>query len=335
MFTTRAGLAPRPVARSVDELIAGASLREPFAGDGKSGAVLERVVIDDESFVLKHVDLEDDWIMRQTGDLRGYAVTVWASGIFDLLPPCIDHAYAGAAHDGRRGALLLRDVSEWLVPDSPDPIALDQHLRFLDHLAQVHAACWGFTDTVGLVPLGNRYCWFSGVALDLERARGFPSVVPRIASDGWAKLPDVAPELARVLIPLRDAPWPLVEALSAEPTTLVQGDWKLANLGTRPDGRTVLLDWALPGAGPPLLELAHYVALNAARLPVGHSKEDVIAAYRAALERHGIETSPWFDRQLELAFVGMLVLIGWEKALSGGDELAWWSDRVLSWADRR
>ena len=145
MSTIRAGLVPRPVDGSVDKLIAGATLREPFAGDGKSGAVLERVVIDDESFVLKHVDLDDDWIMRQTGDLRGYAVTVWASGILDLVPSCIDHAYVGAAHDGRRGAVLLHDVSPWLVPDRPEPIALDQHLRFLDHLAQVHGRFWGWS----------------------------------------------------------------------------------------------------------------------------------------------------------------------------------------------
>lgn len=326
---------PRPVARSVDELVEGATVREPFVADGKSGALLERVAIDGETFIVKHVDLGDDWIMRQTGDMHGYAISVWAEGILDLVPPCIDHAYVGAARDGRHGAILMRDVSAWLVPDDRTPLDAEQHLRFLDHLAQLHATCWGFTDTAGLLPLATRYCWFGREALECEQALGFPSPVPQIAQEGWARLPDVAPELAATLLPLRDAPWPVIDALAAEPSTLLQGDWKLANLGSTPDGRTILLDWALPGAGPPLVELAHYLALNAARLPVGHSKEDTVAAYRAAMERHGVGVAPWFERQLELAFVGVMLQLGWEKALTGGDELGWWSDRVLSWAARR
>jgi hypothetical protein len=55
-----------------------------------------------------------------------------------------------------------------------------------------------------------------------------------------------------------------------------------------------------------------------------------IDAYRAALERHGIDTGPWFARQLGLCLIGALVQFGWEKALSGyDDELAWWERRVL------
>ena len=51
------------------------------------------------------------------------------------------------------------------------------------------------------------------------------------------------------------------------PRTFLHGDWKLGNLGSRPDGRTVLVDWSLPGSGPPAAELAHYLALNVARFP--------------------------------------------------------------------
>ena len=255
----------RVLARTVDELLRHATGREPFVSDGKSGALLERVVIDDDPYILKHVDVADDWIMRQTGDLRGFAITVWSEGVLDLVPPCIDHTYVGAARDGNRGAILLRDVSQWLVPDDASPLALDQHQRFLDHLAQLHAACWDFEDVVGLMPLSTRYCSFGAAALACERALGFPSPVPQIATGGWARLPDVSPSLAAVLLPLRDAPWSVIDQLAAGPRTLLQGDWKLANLGSRPDGRTVLLDWALPGAGPPVVELAHYLALNAAR----------------------------------------------------------------------
>ena len=161
-------------------------------------------------------------------------------------------------------------------------------------------------------------------------ARDDPADVPRIATSGWEQLDDVAPRLAAVIGPLRAEPWDLVDALGAGPQTFIHGDWKLANLGSRPDGRTILLDWALPGAGPPLLELAHYLALNSSRLPVGHTKDDAISTYRDALEREGVETTPWFDAQLDVALVAMTVLLGWEKALGAPEELAWWEARVLS-----
>jgi hypothetical protein len=47
----------------------------------------------------------------------------------------------------------------------------------------------------------------------------------------------------------------------------VAADWKMGNLGTHPDGRTILLDWAFPGAGPARWDLCRYLALNRARLP--------------------------------------------------------------------
>ena len=83
------------------------------------------------------------------------------------------------------------------------------------------------------------------------------------------------------------------------------------------------MDWAFPGVGPPCSELAWYLAINAARIP--QSKEDSIEAYRESLERHGVDTSGWWEEQLGLAFVGVMVQFGWEKALGGGDELEWWA----------
>ena len=55
----------------------------------------------------------------------------------------------------------------------------------------------------------------------------------------------------------------------------------MGNLGTHPDGRTILLDWAYPGSGPACWDLCWYLALNQARLP--ESKEATIERFRAAL----------------------------------------------------
>lgn len=297
--------------------------------DSKSGAQFERVVIGGERFVLKHVDTASDWIMRQTGDIGLCPVIAWERGIVDLAPSCIDHATVGAARDGHRGAVLMRDVSAWLVPSGDAPVPLEQHLRFLEHLATFHASCWDWVDTVGLIPLTNRYTFFGPHALACERALGFPAAVPEIASDGWQQLAIAAPEMAAVLARLHTEPWALLDAIAATPRTFLHGDWKLGNLGSDPDGRTVLVDWSMCGAGPPLAELAHYLALNVARFPAGHTKEDAIEAYRAALERNGIATRPWFDRQLRLCLLGVMLQLGWEKSFDDtGVELAWWNARV-------
>jgi hypothetical protein len=321
---------PHALAPSVDALVEGASRRDPMEStDSKSGAHFERVVIDDVPYVLKLVDRRDDWIARQTGDIGCWPVLVWEAGVVDLAPECIDHTLVGAARTPTGGAVLMRDVGEWLVPNDDSALPLDRHLRFLDHLAAFHAACWGWHDTVGLCPLVNRYSFFGVEALECEAALGYPEAIPRIATEGWELLRRVAPSMADALAPLRAEPWRVVDALAATPWTFLHGDWKLGNLGTAPDGRTLLVDWSLPGAGPPLVELAHYLALNVDRLPAGHSKDDAIDAYRASLETHGIDTRPWWDRQLALCLLGMMVDLAWNKAFDAeGDELRWWADAV-------
>ena len=106
------------VAGSVDALLAGATERVPMtAADSKSGATFERVVIDGERYVLKHLVVDDDWIARAMGDVGHWSVLVWSSGLLDRVPPCIDHTCAGAAREGRSAAVLMRDVGSWLMPE--------------------------------------------------------------------------------------------------------------------------------------------------------------------------------------------------------------------------
>jgi thiamine kinase-like enzyme len=120
-------------------------------------------------------------------------------------------------------------------------------------------------------------------------------------------------------------PTTVAELLAETPQTFIAGDWKMGNLGSRPSGETVVLDWAYPGEAPPAWELAWYLALNRARIP--ESKADTIAHYRQALEDSGVETDLWWERQLDLCLLAMTATIGWEKAVGDADELAWWSER--------
>jgi hypothetical protein len=331
-------LTPRPVAGSVDELIAGATDRRPFdPDDARSGTHFEYVVIDGERFVLKHVHLDDDFTMRVSGDLGCRPLRVWEAGLVDAAPEVIDHAIVGAARgDGRNGwgaALLLRDVGRDLVAVGDDPLPAAQHAAFLDHLAVLSARLWGWRDDLGLLPHAARWQWFRPAYLETERALGWREDVPRIAAEGWVRFEARVPAGVHDLVQgLFADPAALSDAVRTTPQTFLHGDWKLGNLGTAPDGRTVLLDWAYPGEGPVCHELAWYLALNRSRLPAGESKESTIEDFRAALGRHGVETDGWWDRQLGLCLLGALVLFGWEKALGDGDELAWWCDRAVEGA---
>src|ERR1700683_3713747 len=113
------------------ELLARATERSELAEvPGKSGATLERVVIDGQHYVLKHIDLADDWTMRASGCLRGAPLVLWERGILARLPGCLNQPIVGAAPTRRGCALLMRDVTPWLVPATDAPITPGQHAGF-------------------------------------------------------------------------------------------------------------------------------------------------------------------------------------------------------------
>jgi hypothetical protein len=330
-------LVPRTAAASVDELVAGATRRPFRAADGKSGSSLERVDIDGEPHVLKVMHVDDDWIARSLGDLACRQVSVWTSGLLDALPASIDHTVVGAARGfGRNGwgaALLMRDAGDHLVPEGDDTVPAGQHAAFVEHMAELSARFWGWTDTVGLTPPTIRWTFFGPGMLACERERGWTHEVPVLAERGWRAFGERAPARVREAVAaVRRDPSLLVDAVADTPWTFLQGDWKMGNLGSHPDGRTILLDWAYPGAGPACCDLGWYLATNRARLP--EPKEDAIARFRRALEDRGVDTGGWWDRQLDLCLLGTVVQLGWEKALGDRAELGWWTDRAAEGASR-
>ncbi len=317
------------IGSSVHELLAGASGITTIESAGKSGARLDRVEINGASYIVKYLDPEGDWTLRAAGVDGGAVVELWGRGVLAQLPECIEVPIVSVARDGVGAALLMRDVGEWLVPVTHDPIPLDQHLGFVDHMAALHAHFWETDLDIDVVSPTTRYLELSPRTAEREAALGSDHVVPPLIGKGWPLFASLAPAAAEVVTPLTHDPAPLVDALATTPSTLVHGNWKLDNLGTTSDGRTILLDWEMPGRGSGLTDLAWYLAINCRRLP--QSKEETIEAYRAALERHGVRTDEWWDRQLGLCLIGALVHFGWEKALGGyDDELAWWERQVLA-----
>jgi hypothetical protein len=337
MTAMRDTLVERAVLPSARDLLGTADERvELRHGDSKSGARLERVRFGEQWFVAKWLDARTDWTMRAVGDLGCTTRRLWSSGLLDALPSCIDQPIVAVAHDDEAPApgagcptvLLMRDVGPWLVPEGDATLPLEQHRAFVDHMAQLHARFWGFDDQWELITTCTRYFEVSPWTAVAETAIGSDAPVPKLVAEGWARLGEVAPRAADAVVDLAYDPSPLAAALERTPLTFVHGNWKLGNLGFQPDGRTILIDWESPGAGPACGEMAWYLALNCRRLP--ETKEATIDAFRAALERHGIDTSPWWDVQCALALLGGLVHFGWEKALGGyDDELAWWEERAV------
>lgn len=320
-------LEPRAVVASLEDLLAGACTSTPMDSIGKSGASLERLRIDGEPYVVKYLDEADDWMLRIAAVPGTPTVACWRRGILHALPPEIDSAIVAVAELPERSVLLMRDVSTWLLPtDGTITVAVQEQV--LDAMAALHVGFWESAENIDVVDPVRRYLELSPVMAAAEAALGSEHPVPELVARGWPLLADVAPRAAAVVLPLAQDPRPLVKALARTPQTFVHGDFKLDNLGTHPDGRTILLDWAFPGRAAPLSDLAWYLAINCRRLPT--SKEETVEVYREALLRRGVDVSAWWGPQLGLCLLGAMVLFGWEKALAGyDDELAWWEDRVL------
>jgi hypothetical protein len=314
----------------VSSLLAGVVSREPLAvADGRSGSLLERVTLaGGELLVVKHVRDGGDWIMRASHD-HGRAAELWSSGVLGRVPEVIDHAVLGAEQVTGGWVVIMRDVSAALVPDHARISRADSR-RVLEAAAALHAA---FADgpPLRLCPLADRYGFLSPATA--RREAGGADEVPGLIGRGWERFAEIAPaDVAGPVLAVAERPEPFAAALSAFPSTLVQGDLKLGNLGFTED-RVVMLDWGTQtGWAPAAVEVAWYLAINWSRIDA--TREQVLDDFRAA------EGGRHDEDALRLALLGGLVQLGWDKALHAGGhpdpairareaaDLAWWADRA-------
>ena len=316
------------VARSLDELLAGATSRESMKhADSKSGASFERMLIDGRPHVMK-LFAERDWLADAAADVECRAVSLFERGVYDLMAGIVDHTVVGAARLSPDGApypaaLLMRDAgSEFIAEDAT--VDVDTHAAFLEAMAAMHARFWDGPPDAVYMDFARSYRLLSPAQAVEEHDRlGDRSDVLRYALSGWAAVERDAPDVWSAVAGLLDDPMPLVDALASTPRTFLHGDWKMGNLGRRPDGRVVLVDWDRPQIGPPLFDLAWYLAVNCDRMP--ESKEQATVRYRDALEQLGVDTAGWWDDQLELTLLGAFLLLGWSK-VGQAEEFGWWAD---------
>jgi hypothetical protein len=292
--------------------------------------------VDGQAYFVKRLSRASDWIMRVTGDNVHRPYLVWQARIMDRAPACIDHTVVAMDLDGEGDqaelTMVMRDVTGCLVPEGDDVVPASQHANFIAHLAALSAAFWGWGDDIGLTTMAQRLRFFApdNIAAELAVAE-VPGPISAAAA-GWKALAVRSPLLADLARLVHEKPGVITEPLAQTPHTFLHGDWKMGNLGTHKDGRTILLDWAYPGSGPACWDLCWYLALNSARLP--EPKEAVVNRFMAELEDRGIDTAGWWESQLDLCMIGIMATFGWEKALGAEDELGWWHDRVARAADR-
>jgi hypothetical protein len=293
--------------------------------------------VDGTAYFVKRLSPASDWVMRVTGDHVHRPYLAWQAGIMDRAPGCLDHTVVAMEVEGADGdavlTMLMHDVGGFLVPPGDTVVPPGQHAGFIAHMAALSTAFWEWDDDIGLTTMAQRLRIFApdNIAGELT-ADEVPAPIAAAAA-GWMALPGRSPLLARAAQLVHDRPEVITGPLARTPRTFVHGDWKMGNLGTHPDGRTILLDWALPGSGPACWDLCWYLALNRARLP--EPKEAAIARFQAELETRGISTGGWWQPQLDLCMIGIMATFGWEKALGDADELKWWEDAVARAAARR
>jgi hypothetical protein len=311
-------------------LLADVVAREPLAAaDGRSGSLLERVVLaNGRTLVVKHVRDGGDWIMRASHD-HGRAAELWSSGVLARVPDVIDHAVVGAERVEDGWVVIMRDVSAALIPDHAR-LSRGDSRRVLEAAAALHAGFWD-DPPLELCSMADRYRFLSPATA--RREADGADEVPRLIGRGWERFAEVVPaDVAEPVMAVLARPEPFAAALSASGSTLLQGDLKLGNLGLTAD-RVVMLDWGTQtGWGPPAVEVAWYLAINWSR--VDATREQVLDDFRAAEgERHD-------EDALRLALLGGLVQLGWDKALHASGhpdpavrareaaDLAWWTARA-------
>lgn len=299
----------------------------PYAG--ASGNTLERVTLSDgRQLICKRVSQEWDWLSRATDD-RGRAVSMWNGGLFDRIPPTIDHATVAVEADGDAWNVFMRDVSASLVPHDA---RLDRPAvrRLLRGVKELHLAFWG-EDFPELCPLEDRY--LLGSPQTARREQGRPDSPTPLIYRCWEVFADLAPDdVATAILTLAERPGLLADQLRRCEQTLVHGDVRLSNLGFS-DGRVVLIDWGeRTGPAPPAVELASFLIFDARRLDV--SREDVIADFRDVYRDRFDETA------LQLALIGGVVQLacvmvmgmvlhdGEAERATVVSEVAWWAGTV-------
>jgi hypothetical protein len=301
---------------------------EPVISTGWSGNLLERLVLaDGRRLVAKRIVPGTNWIDHHTKD-EGREALLFTSGVLGRMPPTIDHAVVAAERDGDAWWVVMRDVSESLLPDGKR-LTRDEHRRILEAANLMWEEFWG-EQVPHLCTLHDCFHLFSPAIAEAERD-GL-DLLPKQYEAFWEAFAQaVDSDVAEPVLALLEDPAPLVAELDACGTTLIHADIRDEQIGIDGD-RFILLDWGRASQGHPVVDFFWSICHNAWRIDANH--DELVEDFRRT---RGERDDP---RAVELGVIAGLVMYGWVFGHSAAfhpdtaehdwarHELDWWVPRA-------
>jgi hypothetical protein len=312
-----------------------------LSGIGYSDATLERIDVTLTSglkrrFILKYTKLNSDWLSQRTKDTIGREAAILGEDTLLKIWESIHCPYVAFAMEKGQIAVLMDDLSAYLLPNVKEPIDLKTEDIILNTLASLHANFWASIELKKIDWLKTPHQYLETLGPGEHRTDVFappPENILEGMNQGWELAFDLLPEEIKSMF-LQPAE-KILERWKDLPTTFLHGDAKLSNMALMPNDKIAAFDWAFAGNGPCGIDLGWYIAINSTRL--ARSKDEVISVYRTFLEAHlnySIEEKTWI-RMVDLAvFTGAKMLL-WNKALGfkagterGKNEWDWWIEKL-------
>jgi hypothetical protein len=289
---------------------------------------------DGRCIVLKHLPASGDWLTRATGG-AGRVRRLWEGGLLERIRPLVDHTILDVRIGDDHDAVVMRDARDDLLAPR---IGVSRGVArgLLARLSAMHEA-WTDESGESLCSIGARYAMFAPAVHVGDAGPGAHPLGERIGR-GWQLFEEhVDGDVVAAVFAIHRDPDPLATRLARWPSTLLHGDAKLENLGSR-NGELVAIDWGdLTGFGPREVDVGWFALKGAAR--IGCSPDDVFTDYEMA-GGHALDPDA-----LDLVCIGSLAQMGFRFALgaysSGPDppdvaarQLKWWTARAAAALDR-
>ena len=236
---------------------------------GRTGATVQRLVVGEQSYVLKFVRI-DSWRIEGMGIKKGGEPLLWLHGITRDLPgivqcPVLDVAFEKGAG---RYWVLMEDVGEGIRERGQFTHA-DSRSLFLG-LAEMHAVHYqsDVLDSAPLPQVSGPTRMFSTPVLQLSGRQQSDEPWLKNMIEDFQVVGAFLPLFLEILGPqLADAYLDLVadrrwyDFMEQSPATLLQGDLRRANIAFEP-GRIVIFDWEFAAKGPPGCDLQWHCFLH-------------------------------------------------------------------------